>query len=544
VVLKESFIWKGYLPENVPPTFFSADVGDFLSDDRSTAWWSEAKSPVRPATYNASKRGITRRTFSVVHPTTMRDLTKFLVMRWDAIGQFLAQIDCSLSVPREMHDGDRAIEISTHSQVDAAKIARLSQYRFIAKTDISRFYHSIYTHSIPWAFHGKDRAKADRHPNSATVFLNRADHILRCGQDGQTVGIPVGPDTSRVLAEIVATAIDLEFRKRCDVEDITVIRHVDDVWIGANSHADAESALWRYREAIREFELDINESKTRIYSSDFRFADAWPTELSVALETALDSRPHQKSDRLRAALEQAFAMTVTSGDDGILKYVIRYLDRHDAGWENWEIVEPLLKRSVVHYGHTVDYVARVIVWRLLTKGDLDRQSWSRILAAIIDRHGRIGNDSEVCWATYASARLGCPIAAATAQNIVRNCGALSILSILNCADNGLTDTSIFDVTHERMRLESGRGTFWPVIMEWKSRQWPRHAALQGNNEMIDSLVSHGAILFNMDRLPLVFTGVEENKFDEVERAIEDKPTMYDDDEDEEDGLDENELGGF
>lgn len=96
----------------------------------------------------------------------MRDLVKFIAERWDQIGAFLAQIDNSPSVPKWTEGGDRAIEIGTHSAVQAAKIARLSHYRFIAKTDISRFYHSIYTHAVPWAFHGKDAAKSDRDASS------------------------------------------------------------------------------------------------------------------------------------------------------------------------------------------------------------------------------------------------------------------------------------------------------------------------------------------------------------------------------------------
>jgi Reverse transcriptase (RNA-dependent DNA polymerase) len=536
--LKERLLWHGYLPENVPPAFYTADVADLLAEDTGGEWWSQTKSPVRPATFNASKRGITRRTFSFVHPATMHDGTKFVVTHWETIQGFFAQSNFSLSVPKVSEAADRAVEIATHSHLEASRIERLSQYRFVAKTDVSRFYHSIYTHSIPWAFHGKKEAKADRDNRSAAVFFNRADWLLRCGQDGQTVGIPVGPDTSRVFAEIIATAIDLEFIKRSHSDTIAVLRHVDDVWIGANSHADAEQALWRYREAMREFELDINESKTKIYSAEFRFTDQWPSDLSVALERALETSTKQKSERLRAALEQAFAMTVATGDDGILKYVIRYLDRHSDGWENWAIVEPFLKRCVVHFGHTVDYISRVLLWRHLAKGDLHTDVWGSILAEIIDRHGRIGNDSEVCWAAYACAVLGCKVSADSADHVVRNCGALSVVTILNCAAEGLTERSVFASVRERLRLESANGAFWPVILEWKSRRWRDHKHITVGNEIIDSLVSHEARLFDITRLPLVFKDIAKGNFDEVDNAIENRPTMYDD-ENSQEGPDED-----
>lgn len=528
--LEDDLLRKGYLPENLPPAFYSDSVADGLRSIGGDGWLSQSSRAVRPTTYNASKRGITRRAFSLVHPETMHDLARFVAQRWRESESFFGQANYSLSVPQYTETADRAIQISSYTAVETTKIAQLAQYRFIAKTDISRFYHSIYTHSIPWAFHGKVAAKADRDFDSAEVFFNRADYILRCGQDGQTIGIPVGPDTSRILAEIVATAIDLEFRNRCDVGDVALIRYVDDVWIGANSHADAERVLWRYREAIREFELDINENKTRIHSSDFRFTDAWPTDLSVALEVALNSSRGQSHERLRAALEQAFSMAVTTGDDGILKYVIRYLDRHDVRWSHWETVEPFLKRALVHFGHTVDYVTRVIVWRHLSKGDLDTERWSTLLATVIDRHGRIGNDSEVCWGIYACARLNIPIARSTAENILRNCGALSIVALLNCVDRGLVEQSIFEVAHDRLRMESARGPFWPLLLEWKSREWPKHGDLNLRNRVIASLAQRHAALFDQDRLPAVFTDIEEANFNQVWEAIEHRPSMYDEDE--------------
>lgn len=535
---EDDLLEKGYLPENLPPAFNSYLIAKALRETGGSDWWSNPKKTVRPATYNASKRGITRRTFSLVHPSTMRDSAKFAAQRWSDCLTFFQRANYSLSVPQYSETGDRALQISAHSTVETRKIAQLSKYRFIAKTDISRFYHSIYTHSLPWAFHGKAAAKVNRRSDSEELFFNRADHILRCGQDGQTIGIPVGPDTSRLFAEVVATAIDLEFVNRHDPSNITLIRHVDDVWIGANSHAEAEQALWRYREAIREFELDINENKTRIYSSDFRFGDAWPTELSIGLEAALQSTPRQAPERLRATLEKAFAMAVETGDDGILKYVIKYLDRHDTQWSHWESVEPFLKRLLVHFGHTVDYVTRVVVWRHLAKGDLDKNDWSTLFAALIDRHGAIGNDSEVCWAIYACSRLGTPINAKAAESVIRNCGALTVVALLNCVEHGLTDASAFKVAKERLRNESARGPLWPVLLEWKSRQWPKHSSLRLSDEAILPLTKRGATLYDHKSLPPVFADIEERDFSDVEEAIEHRPSMYDEDEEEEEDVDD------
>ncbi|WP_374654818.1 RNA-directed DNA polymerase [Dongia sp.] len=535
MTLKRALLESGYLPENMPPAFTSSKIADYLEKNAAKGTYlSDAKKPVRSSPYDASKRGMTRRTFSVVHPVTGSDLAEFCSSNWKDIENFYSNSAYSLSAPVHRPDGARALDITSHSELERTRLARLSEFRFIAKTDISRFYHSIYTHSIPWAIHGKSASKIDRSPSSRKVPFNRVDYIFRCGQDGQTIGIPVGPDASRAIAELIATAIDVSFSKQHEAKHCAVLRHVDDVWIGANSHADVETALWRYRECIREYELDINESKTQIYSENFRFSDDWPSDIASKLDGALDSKGRRAAERLRAALESAFSMTVAGNDDGVLKYTLRYLDQSKFRWDHWDSIEPFLKRASVHFGHTVDYVVRVIVWRHLTKGDLDIGSWKKILEAILDRHGRLGNDSEVCWAIYACLRLSISIAPGIADNIIRNCGALTIVALLNCVAEGLVKKAAFETAAELLSLESATGAYWPLMLEWVSRKWPSIENIQIDQQLIEGMAKSNVVIFEPQNLPVVFENIDEKQFNTVAEAIERRISMYDDDEEDDD----------
>ena len=495
----------------------------------------EPNEPLRAATYNASKRGLTRRMFSAIHPVTAHDMAEFVASQWHEITDFYATSDVSYSISQHDENADRAIVINSHLALDEEKIKRLSSYRFIACTDIARFYHSIYTHSIPWAYHGKAMAKEDKNVNSRRVFFNKADALIRNGQDGQTVGLPVGPDTSRVFAELIATAIDLEFVKRIDGIDCSALRHVDDVWIGTNSHADAEKTLSCYREAIREFELDINENKTRILAEDFSFTHFWPSEVSGQIEFAIDTPGVRSKDRLRSALEHCFAMAVRRRDDGVLKYVLRYVDQHGLSNTHWNVIEPFLKRSAVHFGHTIDYVARMLVWRHLAHNDLEINLWNPILGTILDKHGRLGNDSEVCWTIYAHHVLEIEISGEVARRIVRNCGALSIVALLHSVNAGLLDENVFENAAVRLATETDVGRFWPVFLEWKTMQWPLHERIEVTNNTIEGLSAYGANLYNAATLPAVFHEIEEGDFGEVAFAIESRSRMYEEEEEEDNG---------
>ena len=95
-------------------------------------------------------------------------------------------------------------------------------------TDLSEFYSSLYTHSVPWAIHGKAAAKAQRRVSA--LYGNRLDELLRTAQDHQTVGIPIGPDTSLIVAELVLSAVDRKLARH--IANILGLRYMDDFELG------------------------------------------------------------------------------------------------------------------------------------------------------------------------------------------------------------------------------------------------------------------------------------------------------------------------
>ncbi|HEX4335864.1 MAG TPA: RNA-directed DNA polymerase [Polyangiaceae bacterium] len=137
--------------------------------------------------------------------------------------------------------------------------------RFALRADISRFYYSLYTHALEWAVHTKGVVKANR---AQPVRLRQAlwgralDDRHRDLQDSQSIGIPVGPDTSLVAAELVLGRIDELVSTQINCRGV---RFVDEYELCFSNRADAESALSVLQEALAEYELALNPSKTAIF---------------------------------------------------------------------------------------------------------------------------------------------------------------------------------------------------------------------------------------------------------------------------------------
>ena len=96
-------------------------------------------------------------------------------------------------------------------EVEEDEIAYQTGATHMVKADISKCFPSIYTHSIPWAIHGKATAKKNRDLMLEGNLLDRSCQILA---DSQTNGLAIGPHSSNVISEIILTKIDVTLLKK------------------------------------------------------------------------------------------------------------------------------------------------------------------------------------------------------------------------------------------------------------------------------------------------------------------------------------------
>ena len=99
-------------------------------------------------------------------------------------------------------------------------------------------------------------AKANRGFN---YFGNALDLLLRNCQDGQTNGIPVGPDTSLVIAELLLADVDRILHSK----RIKGIRYMDDYELIFSSEKQALEARSQLQEALLNLEIGIEDHKDR-----------------------------------------------------------------------------------------------------------------------------------------------------------------------------------------------------------------------------------------------------------------------------------------
>ena len=256
----------------------------------------------------------------LVHKITQKDEWGLLVARFNEF-QINEKIVCA-SLPRESKNDDISDTAETLSgwwrDVEQESINNALQFKYLFTTDIANFYPSIYTHSIPWAIHTKEKSKEVRQDNAN--IGNRIDHTLRQMRWGQTNGIPQGSALMDFIAEIIlGYADDLlgqKLRKE-GIDDYHIIRYRDDYRIFTNSKEDAEAIARHLTVILQKLGLQLNASKTSL-SEDIILSSMKPdkrealmffgnsvnatTIQKTLLKLVIFSRKHKNSGQLEKYL--------------------------------------------------------------------------------------------------------------------------------------------------------------------------------------------------------------------------------------------------
>ncbi len=142
-------------------------------------------------------------------------------------------------------------------------------FEYLIETDITDCYGSIYTHSIAWALHGKEKAKQNRSDNS--LIGNIIDKHIQSMQNGQTNGIPQGSVLMDFIAEIVLgyadSVLSEQLQKDININDYYILRYRDDYRIFVNNPQVGEIIIKILTGITFDLGMKINPNKTRTSNS-------------------------------------------------------------------------------------------------------------------------------------------------------------------------------------------------------------------------------------------------------------------------------------
>lgn len=150
------------------------------------------------------------------------------------------------------------------------------KFRLLRTLDVASCFYHIYTHSIAWAVKSKEYAKAHLRGCFPNVFESAFDDLMQSMNYRETNGILVGPEISRIFAEIIFQRIDLNVLERLKKErdlslhkDFEIKRYVDDHFVFANEEKTLDIIEDVYRDELEKFKLYLNAKKSETFERPF-----------------------------------------------------------------------------------------------------------------------------------------------------------------------------------------------------------------------------------------------------------------------------------
>ncbi len=461
----KSLVGKGYFPEELPPIFSTVVFSDIT--DELLRCSDEYKNEVKHSKallYTVPRYKNTRRNLMIPNPHHQFELSRVIVDNWSGLSEFYDKSEISLTTPVIDKSNNRSItRREPFSEITRQSIIKSTASRYLLKTDISRYYSTIYTHSIAWALHGKEEAKRKR--NDKKLLGNIIDTYVRNTKEQQTIGIPIGPDTSLVVSEILGTSIDEIIQNR--ISNIKGFRYIDDIYLFFKNLGDAEEAKYVLAKVFNEFELEMNSDKTEIIELHNNIEPEWISELR------LHSFKENSESDIISYFGKVFKYADEYPKDKVIKYAIKRVKRLSVDKNTFRIYQSFLMKAILSDPIVFPDIIDILQRFKKSKGyNIDAEAVKESINYLIEFSARYNNVYEIIWGLWFLKLFKLELCEENVRLIEKVDDPLIALMILYLEEVGFIDTDVDHNLWKRHMLSDELYTDkWIMVYEAYVRGW-------------------------------------------------------------------------
>ena len=402
------------------------------------------KRPRSQSGYDAVDYRLTRfnnvpRISSLPHPKAYATLALQIVSNWKAIS-YITQNPHSQVVPQQHKDGRLLIMDYEDSATSIHSAIKTSIGRdYIVRTDISNCFPSIYSHAVPWAAVGI--AEAKRNIRTRSAWYNKIDAAIRLTRRNETTGIPIGPATSAIVAEMILARIDSVIGQR-----FTYVRYIDDYTAYCSTDEQAEEFVFALSNELSKYKLQLNVGKTETTNIPCGSRQAWV----VALRNAFPKHRHLSVHGVADYLDFALTLSTQTPDGSVLKYGLKSIIS--------KFFNPNVDVDSNVLGLTIDYVLSLsyhysaltpLLEDLFNVAVVDDGSFAYgdHLTTLLQKFIRLRRSDAITWALYFCIKYNVPLSCASALRIIELGDCIPMLMLYQSAN----------ASHRQMVIDFAKG---------------------------------------------------------------------------------------
>ena len=444
----KNYIYRGLLGYNyfpmvsqnrdgTPPVFstvdFTPEVADEMLDMLRRHQLEDRRKGYDQIEYRVSRFNNVTRLMQIPHPLPYARLCQCILKNWNKLKHICENPNSRLKPAK--HDDKKVFRLIYNEVADSedkdfrvlvlenenfsnlmskVELTRGKFYR--ANVDISLFFPSIYTHSIPWALVGHSVAKANQ--RDGRKWYNQLDRYQRQIKRNETQGIPIGPATSTIMSELLLFRIDDILRNK----DYTFNRFGDDYECYCETEEKAEMFIMHIEQELRKYLLNLNVKKVAIEKLPLGYQTEWLIELENRL-------PHRESLLKRRDIANFFDYAINlqnhHPNGNVLKYAARSLTpRIDES--NAEVFLKYLISIALYNPTVLPILCKVAYKHHQAISDVDFES-------ILSHFLKFQHSDTICWGLYFMAICRQEISDELAKAVIntKDCMSMGIFIALN-----------------------------------------------------------------------------------------------------------------
>lgn len=344
------------------------------------------------------------------------------------------------------------------------RILKSMGFKYMLEMDISKCYDNIYTHSVTWAFLGKEVAKEEFNKENKLRSddykkIDELDKKLMAINNNETKGIPTGPITSRIISELVLCELDDIIKK----ELVTGVRFVDDYKFFFKTKQEAESFIPKLQNILYQYKLSINNEKTKIFE--------YPYEYGHNLRFELGNFDFKKYSTI-SFINRCNELYV-NGNKGAYKYGLKVLERQVINVNEKEyVLSQLLSIMTIHP------IMSELVLNIFKNnyGGHFKEQHFKIFNELLKDNLKIKYDVEIIWLITIMMSLKIEIDLENILRIFENYETFSLILILDYinvmklySNDNIKEKK--EKLKESLQKESIYGEKWLLLYECNLNNW-------------------------------------------------------------------------
>ena len=461
-------ISHGFFAPELPPCFVSDDLARYRESlwtaieaipAQRPNWPSGAKQYIsEPAWFYFPRYGKDDRKHGVINPISYLAISKVLSDHFIQLRSASRRSKISTSPLVFDWVGSRAIFRPSIDLRDDFRVNLATKNDRYVVADVRAFFHSIYTHAIPWAIYGKASAKKNR---QLAYYGNLLDLFCRNAQDGQTIGLPVGPDTSRLIAEVISSAMDEKLMDIIGVPSTDASRYVDDYTIAVAAEHSGDSVISAVRQAAAIFELELNNEKSSVQHTARRPATGWK-------QTALAHVPRsdRSTDSFLRFLYEVGRICDEHPELNVEKFALQHARSSFVNADEWSRLQSHLINAYRRNPSIVSFFVEVLILRQVEQGDVDKDKIVEFLERRLPELASANRSGEIIWLLLLLIRLGLAISSRKIESLFTQENSMIALMVTYAVHHGhILGPVDHSIWHRSLNASGLKSSMWLYAYE-------------------------------------------------------------------------------